>query len=118
MEIGKGLLKHLTKDQLGTDELYSESTYKYIAQLYRLALVRHAKKDHQFLSSTISEAEREKRYGQIKKFIELCIEFEISYDVAIDHQVKILTKFIKEKNLSRKYHYPVFGKCRRWQAFF
>ena len=109
MKIGKGLLKQVEKDDIGTNELYSESTYRYIAQLYRIALVRYAKKDHQFLSSQISEEKRKKRYEQIKKFIDICLKFDIPYDVVMNHQIKILTKFIKEKNLSRKYHYPVFA---------
>jgi len=88
MKIGQGLLKHLTEDTLGTDELYSESTYKQIGQLYREALIRHTKKDHWFLAPQISEAERKKRYGQIKKFISICLEVEVPYDVAMDHQVE------------------------------
>jgi len=107
MKIGKGLLKQIDEDSLSTDELYSESTYKQIGQLYREALIRHTKKDRWFLAPQISEAERKKRYEQIKKFIDICLEVEIPYDVAMDHQVRILTKFIKEKNLPMKY--PLFN---------
>jgi len=103
MKIGKGLLKQVEKDSIGTDELYSESTYRHIGQLYRNALIRHAKKDRWFLAPQISEAKRKKRYEQIKKFIDMCLEFEIPYDVVMDHQVKILVKFIKEKNIPIKY---------------
>jgi len=107
MKIGKGLLKQTEKDNLGTDELYSENTCQHIGQLYREALIRHAKKDRWFLAPQISETKRKKRYEQIKKFIDMCLEFEIPYDVVMDHQVKILVKFIKEKNIPVKY--PLFA---------
>lgn len=107
MKIGKGLLKQTEEDNLGTDELYSENTCQHIGQLYRDALIRHAKKDRWFLAPQISEAKRKKRYEQIKKFIDMCLEFEIPYDVVMNHQVKILVKFIKEKNIPVKY--PLFA---------
>lgn len=107
MKIGKNLLKQTDEDKLGTDELYSESTYRQIGQLYREALVRHTKKDRWFLAPQISEIERKKRYRQIKKFIDICLEIGVPYDIAMDHQVRILTKFIKEKNVPVKY--PLFA---------
>jgi hypothetical protein len=103
MKIGKNLLKQNEEDSLGTQELYSEDTCWNISQLYENALKKYTKKNIWFLSPTISEARRKQRYGQIRKFIDLCIEFEISFEVVMDEQIKVLVKFIKEKKLPMKY---------------
>lgn len=102
MKIGKDLLKRITNDDLETEELYSESTYRYIAMLYNNTIylyTKHQTKHGGFFSSRILKEKKEKQRNQIKKFIDICIEFEIPFDVAIDKQIKILTKFYKEKSL-------------------
>ena len=105
MKIGKNLLKQNEEDNLGTQELYSEDTYWSIAQLYENAIKKYAKKNIWFLPSQTLEPKRQQKYKQIKKFIDLCIEFEISFEVVMNEQVRVLMNFIKEKNLPQKYPY-------------
>lgn len=103
MKIGKGLLKQVKETDLDTKELYSEDTYWDIAQLYENAISRYVKRNIWFLPPALSEIKKKQRYKQIKKFIDICTEFEISFEVVMDEQVKVLVKFIKEKNLPMKY---------------
>lgn len=105
MKIGKNLLKQNEEDNLGTQELYSEDTYWSIAQLYENAIKKYTKKNIWFLPPQTLEPKRQQKYKQIRKFIDLCIEFEISFEVVMDEQVRVLMKFIKEKNLPQKYPY-------------
>jgi len=105
MKIEKGLLKQNEKDNLGTQELYSEDTYWNIAQLYENAIKKYAKKNIWFLPPQTLEPKRQQKYKQIRKFIDLCIEFEISFEVVMDEQVRVLMNFINEKNLPQKYPY-------------
>ena len=97
MKIGKGLLKQTEKDNLGTQELYSEDTYWEVAQLYENAIRKYTKKNIWFLPPQTLETKRQQKYKQIRKFINMCIEFEISFEVVMDEQVRVLMKFIKEK---------------------
>jgi len=105
MKIGKNLLKQNEEDNLGTQELYSEDTYRDVGQLYEDALRKYTKKNIYFLSPGISEARKKQKYKLIKKFIDLCIEFEISFEVVMDEQIKVLVNVIKEKKLPMKYPY-------------
>lgn len=103
MKIGKGLLKQAREDSLGTRELYSEDTYRDVGQLYEIAIRKYVKKNIWFLAPGISEARRKHRYEQIKKFIDICIEFEISFEVVMNEQIRVLVKFLKEKKMPQKY---------------
>lgn len=107
MKIGKGLLKQVEEDSLGTKELYSESTYQSIGRLFEDAIQKYTKQKIWFLPPVIAENKKQKKYEQIKKFINICIEFEISFEVVMDEQVKVLVNFIKKKNLP--YKYPLFN---------
>ncbi len=107
MKIGKGLLKQVEEDNLGTKELYSEDTLRDVGQLYEIAIQKYVKKNIWFLAPGISEARRKQRYEQIKKFIGLCVEFEISFEVVMNEQIKVLVDFIKKKNMP--YKYPPFN---------
>ena len=95
MKIGKNLLKNVTNDDLETEELYSESTCQQIAMIYNNAIMLHTKKHAGFLTLQVPEDKRKRQVDQIKKFIDLCIEFELSFDVVMNEQIKILAKFYK-----------------------
>ena len=99
MKIGKNLLKNVTNDDLETEELYSESTYQHIAMIYNNTIMLHTKKHAGFLTPQVPEDKRKRQVDQIQKFIDMCIEFELSFDVVINEQIKILTKFYKERGL-------------------
>jgi len=105
MKIGKNLLKQNKKDDLDIQKPYSKDTYWNIAQLYENAIKKYAKKNVWFLSPTIPEARRKQRYEQIRKFADLCVEFEISFEVVMDKQIKVLVEFIREKKMPMKYPY-------------
>jgi len=103
MKIGKNLLKQNEENGLDIQKPYSKDTYWNVAQLYENAIKKYAKKNVWFLSPTIPETRRKQRYGQIRKFVDLCIEFEISFEVVMDKQIKVLVEFIKEKKMPMKY---------------
>jgi len=103
MKIGRNLLKQNKEDDPTTRGPYSEDIYWNIAQLYENAIKKHAKKNVWFLSPTLPEAGRKQRYGQIRKFVDLCDEFEISFEVVMDRQIKVLVEFIREKRMPMKY---------------
>lgn len=110
MKIKQGLLKQIEKDKLGTDELYSEHTYQYIASLYNDAVSKYMKRHSFFYSPSLSEKQKKRQTNQIKKFIEVCIKFELPFDKVMDNQIKILAKFMKEGKLKIKgVRYPPFA---------
>lgn len=103
MEIKRGLLKKVNNDKLETEELYSESTFRHIGILYEEAVQRHCKRKVWFISPQLGEDKKEKRFEQIRKFVDLCLEIGLPFDVAMDNQVRVLVKFIREKGMSMKY---------------